>query len=1176
MGYKKKAFIGFDYIGHFRSLIADQLSSWINSNRVEPVFPFDKTPGGDLLTRIQSMISSSDVTLWDCTTLNPNVTFELGYAIGKRMPFFVLYATSFIDRIQLPSTLKTQWGIWYDSIDDLKGKLRPILQRNFPKGAYDVRTNKPSLSPKPSPAELDTIHVFVDHSTDYSTELQIIKETWNGGKIIPIQIEDRNNLPDLLVSIEAASIAIVILNPLLDKVDNSYPASNTLNALKMLALGIATGLGKHTILLQQGERDYSDVVGLAKHWQNEEELKHDLTQWNNDISSQAINRSTFGTRTGIPNFGKLIRRKRLNDFIAVNLFSKAFVLRTPSGYGKSCLVAQFVSENQYPVVWYTLDTERIEVADFVRDIISKLNAMNPKIGVDLVSVISSFSRKELTGENVVNYLLNELKVLNSKIVIVIDDVHHANKTQLLDQIRSFVKNLPHNVGLFVLSREDLGDEFRGLDEQKFVELKKDELEFNKEELKDYVNSIFDLSLTPDDLELLWQKSEGWIASISLLNSVIAQKGKEAVPEIISRLRGTDVKIYDYFANIVYDCFEDKIKDLLQKTSILNNLTIPAVSFLTARPQEEISTILKGLERGNSFLFNFENQPHVYRYHSLFREFLQNKYEVSAGPETIQLSKSTLSGFYLNCGEYFEAISFGLAGRNYDSVTNAIRTIGHYVVNEGLGNVLLDWLAQIPDAHFANDHKILTLKGRAEEQTGDVNLARSSFTSAQSIISSEGGSESDKLLLRLLIHQIDMVQDTDVKKLQQESIDIMMAARKMGEDTVYYGAAESYFSMAWQRMAMEQKAGDIDIKAYEQIIGHIDSVLKELSDSEISDKGIYRSQLLVSKAKVVNFISTMKAARSLTRSSMSMITHLKPNEKRAERELAEFREENKIQMDCLEEALAISKKDGMLLLQANFLSERAELASNNYRFMAMMLATPPQLFIEQIMDDFSKALSIYSKLGQYYGMAMVYNNVAATFLLLNDKGNRDKCANLSLNLSRKYSFKVLEDKSIQVLNLPTLEETMSEITHQTERTLESEIPEREREHLLNSLLDMAGEISPEERQKRKGILAMEIQDMEDHRAIRRNWCKHLEMYDTRNPLSKHSRTDQTMVQAYLQESEEAIKLYDTLKDDFGGERIAKFLYCKQVRVHSDGLEESVKSLSDKFIAKHCVGCQLRTV
>lgn len=1175
MGHKKRAFIGFDYIPHFRELLGNQLGSWVSLNRVEPVFPLDKPAGGDLLARIESMISGSDFTICDCTTLNPNVTFELGLAIGKRMPFFVLYESSFTKARPMPPILKTQWGLWYESFGDLKEKLKAILLRSFPKGTYDIQTNQLILPSNHPSIELTTVYVFVDKTTDYSSELQIIKDIWSGNKIVPVDIADYNNLPDLFASIEIMPIAIGILQPRPDEDESSTSSTiNEINALKLLAIGIASGLERRVLLLQQGVRDYSDVVGLSRHWRSHEELRQVLKQWNVHISSMAINRAAFRRSTGIPNFGKLVKRKRLNSFISSNLFSKTVLIRTPSGYGKSSLVAQFVSENQYPVIWYTVNAELIGAADLVRDIVSRLNSLDSKVGRDLASVISAFSKHELTVDSLISYLSSELELFDGQIILVIDDAHQAIEAQLLGQIKSLINGLPRNVGLIVLSREDLGDEVRHLDGKRIVELKRDELRFNKEEISDYVNTIFGLSLTTNDLELLWEKSEGWIASISLLNSVIAQQGKEAIPEIISRLRGTDVKIYDYFASIVYDGFDKKAKHFLDKTSILNNLTAPTVSFLMNGLEAEVSTTLREFERRNSFLFNFNNEPDVYRYHSLFKEFLQNKYMIRVGAEEIKRSKASLSQFYLTKGEYIEAISFGLESEYYESVTKAITEVGHYFVNEGLGRVLLAWLQQIPKSHYEMDYRILMLRGRAEEQIGEVNSARSSFLLAQTTMLSEGAGERDKILLRLLIHDIDMVQETDVVKLQQESLDIMVSAKKVGEDAAYYGAAAAYFSRMGERMAKEQKAGEIDTTAYERAIEHIDSVLKELSDSTIIDKGIYVSQLLISKAKIVHFVSRVIAARALTRNEITYDINLKPDLERARQELSEFRKADRLQMDCLDEALTIAKKGNMLLLEANFLAERAELASSNCHYMALMFSVPPQQFIEGIMQDFNKALEIYSKLEYAYGIAMVYNNVASSFLLINDKANRDKYAGLSLELSRKHSFEVLEKKSTEIMSMPTLVETKAESVRQVEQIMKGPLPERERDQLIESMLDLAGEMSPAEKERRRAILLLEIRDMEDHRAIRGDWCKHLEMFDTRNPLSKHPRLDESMVRAYLQKDEEAIRLYDSVKDDFGRERLAKFLFCRQRLVHSDELGESVKSLADNFKAKHCVNCRLR--
>jgi hypothetical protein len=983
-------------------------------------------------------------------------------------------------------------------------------------------------------------------------------------------------MTDLIRLIESSSFMIAILNPILERTDQLYELNNRLNAIKMFGFGVAYGLGRNTLLFQKGDRNYSDVVSLTEHYTGIDTFTQVLTHWSSKITSQTISQLTIARRIGIPRFGNLVRRQRLNDIINKNLFSNIIVIRTPSGYGKSGLVAQCVSDNQYPVIWYTFDQEKIETADFIGEMLSTLNKLNSRIGVNLLSIMSSFSRRELNESNLIGYFLSELRAFEKKLLIVLDDVHLTNGTPLLQQFKMILENLPQNIGLLLLSREDLGTEIRHLVGKQCVELKKDELEFNKEEIREYISAIFGLSLTPMELDLLQMKSEGWIASISLLQTIVAQKGKEAIPAIISRLSGTDVNIYNYFAEIVYDCFEDRLKELLLKTSVLNNLTVSSVSFLMSNTPEEAEYILKDLERKNSFLFNFDYQPNVYRYHSLFKEFLQDKYEFNVGSANVRELKAKLSDFYISNKEFFEAINLGIAGKNYSTTVKAIVQVGPYIVNEGLGRMLVEWFNQVPLEYYNNDYDLLILNGQAHEQIGKIDHARILFNTAQSVLGCEEGKEKEKNLVRFMIHRVKMVQDSDVNKLEKENLNIMNDAKHHRDENTYYGAAESYFQLKWQTLAHQQQSGSIDLAAYEIVVQHIDSVLAELSNSPLKYKNIHRSQLLVSKAKIVHFIAGLKAARAITISELNKITHLNPNYERRKQSLDEILQAYQIEEDCLTEALTISENDKQLLLKANILTEKAELMASKYHLTSMLLSPLPIEFVDTILIYYYEALKIYSTLYDLYGIALVYNNVANTFLLKNDKANRDKYANLAIDIARKQGFSVIESKANQILAMPTLDEMKMRAPKEATRSLEEGMSEAEKDRFFEMMIGSVGDFPVDEKERRKSILRLEFEDDELLRSLQKNWCKYIEMFDTANPLSKHPSVDKEMVVAYLAEELVATQLYDSMRTDFGKQINAKFLYCHLLGHYSDGLEERIKSLSDKFVTKYCKYCTKREI
>jgi hypothetical protein len=251
-------------------------------------------------------------------------------------------------------------------------------------------------------------------------------------------------------------------------------------------------------------------------------------------------------------------------------------------------------------------------------------------------------------------------------------------------------------------------------------------------------------------------------------------------------------------------------------------------------------------------------------------------------------------------------------------------------------------------------------------------------------------------------------------------------------------------------------------------------------------------------------------------------------------------------------------------------------TGKYQFHSMILGRPPVEFLDSMLVDYNKALDIYAKFDHKYGMASVYNNVAKLFLLKDDKVNRDKYSNLAIKLAKEFQFQGIISRAENILEMPTLSEMLASVITETERDLAGKISDKDRDSLINMMLQSVDNLTHEEKERRSIILNMELDDLDYIKDRQKKWCKHLQLFDTHIPIDRHPRIDSEMVKAYLLEEPNAIKLYDTAKQDYGKQFIAKFLFCTVLQAHSDELEERIKSLSDKFIAKHCNKCSKREI
>lgn len=1168
MGKSNRIFIGFDYNDYFISLFDEKIKPWLIENSNEVTYPFKKTPGGDLIYRIFEMINNSNVTLFDCTTLNPNVLYELGYAIGRRLPFYILYNNDNNNKEELPQILKTQWGIWYDSFENIKSKLGFIKVKYFEVGIYDHDTNEILVKNLDDEPNINSIQIIIDSKNNYDEEVKIIKNKFKYSEINIFQIERYNNIKSLFDDINKETVIITILNPILKKNENAFSEVNTLNALKLFALGIAQAKSKTIFLFQRGNTNYSDVSDLSNHYINGNEFEELLNAMNKNILNKRWDSMNTGGRIGIPNLGKLINRNRITDFISSKLFEKKIFLRAPSGYGKSALGINISKEVNLPIVWYTIDKTIIDIIEIIKEIVLEFNKIDNCVGIGLNSILSEYGSNKITEDVFINYFLNEINLINNKVILIFDDVHHLNHDKCSLFIEKLVKYSFLNVGLILMSREELNINLE-IKSKYIISIEKEEIEFNKVEINEYFLNNYRFSLSSNELDILMQKSEGWIASISLLQSIFAKSGKKAITEIIENLKGTNKKIYDYFAEIVYSNFDFEIQKILRHTSILRVINPSVFKYLFNISLSKSHEKLNELEKQNSFLFTFENEPDVYNYHSLFKDFLLKKYCEVEGKKIIEKNQFSVSNFYFDTNEYFDALNLGLECGNFSVVVKVIDKIGNHIVNENYGNLILNWISQIPPNYYDSNFQFYSIKGRSQESISDFMGAKLSYEKAKEILDTFTNKDKEKNRIAFFLMNLGLINIRKLNGEDQKLLEISKKAKIYKDEETYFQALGLFFQVKRVSFLTNPSPQKNLIEEAESLLKKIDSTLSELKISELNSKNLYLSQVLIDKAMVAHYIDWNKATDFLFMSKFSRVF-----EKEQETEIKKLSAFFENSQNYFKEALKLAEENKFQQITANILVNRAQVYDSTNVFYYFHFEFIDYNFFNQSIEDLNNALILYSSLKNNYNIAVVYNNLANTFLTNNDKFNRDKFASLAIEFAQKNDFKDIEEKSKEILKSSTIREIhLIKLKEVDDKMKNFTFTEKEKDDFANEFIKKLGNFSEEDFLHRKKIFLSEMDDGKMGKEIEKNWCKYFFVFHTNNPFIIHADIGQNIIKSYLNCDPIAQELHNFPREYFKN-KSAKFIKCTKLGYSSNELSENVKKLSDEFIKTFCIGCEQR--
>ncbi len=220
-------------------------------------------------------------------------------------------------------------------------------------------------------------------------------------------------------------------------------------------------------------------------------------------------------------------------------------------------------------------------------------------------------------------LINPLNAYQGSLVIVLDDTHVIHNTEIHTALSYLVDHLPPHVHLALATRSDPPLPIHRIRARgQLVELRLNELRFDREEIRDLLGQTIKLELSDQELSLLESRSEGWVAGIRML--LLSTLGKQNLKEILQNLSGHQRYIMDFLSEEALNNQDEAIQAFLLETAVLERFCPALCDAVTQKTNGQI--ILEGLERANCFLIPLDENRNWYRYHHLFADLLRVRVE----------------------------------------------------------------------------------------------------------------------------------------------------------------------------------------------------------------------------------------------------------------------------------------------------------------------------------------------------------------------------------------------------------------------------------------------------------------------------------------------------------------------------------------------------------------------
>jgi LuxR family maltose regulon positive regulatory protein len=387
-----------------------------------------------------------------------------------------------------------------------------------------------------------------------------------------------------------------------------------------------------------------------------------------------------------------VSRPHLTDRVQGGTRSKLTLVSAPAGFGKSTVLAEWLGVAPVDgsvTAWLTLDPGDNHPVEFWTYVIAALRTVAPTIGAKALTLLEAPDR---AIEAVLAPLLNELNALPHDLVLVLDDYHSIDSSEIQVGMAFLLENLPAQVHVVIATRADPALPLARLRAQgDLIEIRAADLRFTPDEASAFLNGVMTLGLTARDVDVLEGRTEGWIAAFQLAG--LSMRGRDDIAGFIARFAGDDRYIVDYLVEEVLQRQTEQVRTFLLDTSILSRLNGALADAVTG--QGGGKAMLEALERQNLLLVPLDDRREWYRYHHLFADVLQAHLR-DERPDDLPALHQRAAEWFERTGERGEAIRHAIAGGDFGRAADLIELA---IPASGRGRqeaTLRRWLDALPD------------------------------------------------------------------------------------------------------------------------------------------------------------------------------------------------------------------------------------------------------------------------------------------------------------------------------------------------------------------------------------------------------------------------------------------------------------------------------------------------
>lgn len=408
-----------------------------------------------------------------------------------------------------------------------------------------------------------------------------------------------------------------------------------------------------------------------------------------------------------------VYRPRLYEHLA-DFMTGVVLVSAPPGFGKSTLVVEWLTSQNRRFAWYSLDRYDGDVGLFAEYVGTVVGSLTGRAS----GLLSIPGEQTPDPRTMIATLVDDLAQAPPGAVLVLDDYHEVQSREVHEAVTYLVENLPDGVILVIVTRADPPlplSRLRGRD--RLREIRSAELRFTRDQVAEYLRLAADSELEADQLQLVTDRSEGWILALQLVGLGFDHEDPQALARSLS---GGHRHIADYLVDEVLDRLRPEVSTFLLESSPFERFD--ARLCREAAGVANAAELIREVERENAFLIPLGPDRKWYRYHHLFADLLRSRHR-QTDPERYHSVLREAARSCANRGLADDAVDYALKADEVTLAADIVTASLGAVLGAGEITRLRSWLRLFPVPAGEASHVVALGWAWCRIFEGDMDAAR---------------------------------------------------------------------------------------------------------------------------------------------------------------------------------------------------------------------------------------------------------------------------------------------------------------------------------------------------------------------------------------------------------------------------------------------------------------------